>query len=413
MTGRAGRRCRAGIGAVLTGADRVVQQPGLISGRRVGLVTNGTGVVADLGRNIDAFRAAGVPLRALFGPEHGLGGTAQAGFTESKAVDIASGLPVFETYQASDDDLDAAIEESGVDTLVFDMQDIGVRFYTYIWTLFDVLRSAARTGRSVVVLDRPNPLGGAVATGPGVRAGFESFVGRCSIPIRHGLTAGELARHFATEVIPDRDGRSVDLEVVAMRGWSRQQYFCDTALPWVPPSPNMPTAATALAFAGFALFEGTNVSEGRGTTTPFQAIGAPYVDHRFVPAMRSLSLPGVAFRAVDYVPTFHKYAGHTVSGAYVHVTDRDEFDPITTALAAMSVLGQLYPGDFAVLEPDIASESGHARYALDLLWGSSDLRTCIADRRDPRTLLAGSAQGDTDPSADMLLYPYSYPYPHP
>lgn len=403
MTERDAGRGRAA--AVLTGADRVARQPGLIDGRRIGLATNGTGVVADLGRNIDAFRAAGLPLHALFGPEHGLGGSAQAGFTESNAADIASGLPVFETYHASGAALDAVLEASGIDTLVFDMQDIGVRFYTYIWTLFDLLRSAARTGIRVVVLDRPNPLGGAVWSGPGVRAGFESFVGRCSLPIRHGLTIGEAARHFATTVIPERDRRSVDLTVIEMRGWRRCRHFGETGLPWVPPSPNMPTVDTALVFAGFALFEGTNVSEGRGTTTPFQTIGAPYVDQRFVPALRSLSVPGVAFRAVEYVPMFHKYAGRLLSGTQVHVTDRDEFDPIATALAVMSVLGALYPDDFAVLDPDIPSESGDEGYALDRLWGSSDLRACIAGRRDPRPLLTGGA-GDTSwHGADMLLYP--------
>lgn len=391
--------------AVLTGAERVMRQPGLIDGRCVGLATNGTGVLADLGRNIDAFQAAGVPLRALFGPEHGLGGSAQAGFTESSPIDPASGLPVFETYLASGDELDAALAASGIDTLVFDMQDIGVRFYTYIWTLFDLLRAAARTGCRVVVLDRPNPLGGTAAAGPGVRAGFESFVGRCSIPIRHGLTIGEAARYFANTVIPERDGLGVDLSVVRMIGWSRGCYFDDTGLPWVPPSPNMPTVGTALAFAGFALFEGTNVSEGRGTTTPFETIGAPYIDREFVPALRSLPLPGVAFRAVEYVPTFHKYAGRAISGAHVHVTDRDLFDPIATTLAVMGVLAELYPREFTVLDPDVRSESGSAGYALDRLWGSSGLRDCIAGGRDPRTLLTGAVPDDSWRGADMLLYP--------
>ncbi len=396
---------RAGGITVLTGAERVLRQPGLIDGRRIGLATNGTGVVADLGRNVDAFQAAGVPLRALFGPEHGLGGSAQAGFTESSPIDPASRLPVFETYLASGDDLDAALAASGIDTLVFDMQDIGVRFYTYIWTLFDLLRAAARTGCRVAVLDRPDPLGGVVAAGPGVRHGFESFVGRCSIPIRHGLTIGEAARYFADTVIPERDGVSVDLTVIEMTGWSRRFSFADTGLPWVPPSPNMPTAGTALAFAGFALFEGTNVSEGRGTTTPFETVGAPYIDREFVPALRSLPLPGVAFRAVEYVPTFHKYAGRSLSGTHVHVTDRDLFDPIATALAVMGVLAELYPRDFAVLDPDVRSESGNEGYAIDRLWGSSDLRDCIAGGGDPRTLLKDAVPDGSWHGADMLLYP--------
>lgn len=390
---------------VLTGAERAARQPGLIGGRRIGLATNGTGVVADLRRTVDALLAAGAPLRALFGPEHGLGGSAQAGYTESTAVDAATGLPVFETYLASDGDLDAALTESGVDTLVFDMQDVGVRFYTYIWTLFDLLRAAARTGCRVVVLDRPNPLGGVAVHGPGVRAGFESFVGRCSIPIRHGLTVGELARHFALAVIPERDGLDVDLEVIEMTGWSRRHTFRDTGLPWVPPSPNMPTVDTALAYAGFALFEGTNVSEGRGTTTPFEVFGAPYIDGRLVPALRSLPLPGVAFRAVDYVPTFHKYCGQAISGAQAHVTDPDAFDPIATALAVMGTLVRLYPDYFAVLEPDVASESGDEGYALDRLWGSRDLRDCLTERGDPGRL---PIDRDVDVSwhgADMLLYP--------
>ncbi|MES1169295.1 MAG: DUF1343 domain-containing protein, partial [Leifsonia sp.] len=247
-----------------TGVDIVAETPELLGGRRIGLLTNFTGTTPDLGRTVDALVDAGAPITALFGPEHGLNGSVQAGETETSTHDARTDLPIVETYLKKGDELDRLIEESGVDTIVFDMQDLGVRYYTYIWSLYDCLQSAARTGVRFVVLDRPNPLGGAVVSGPGLDvAGFGSFVGRSDVHQRHGLTAGELARLFNARDLP-ADGLSADLDVVAMTGWDAGSDFDATGLPWVPPSPNMPTIDTAYAFTGTGIFEGTNVSEGRG-----------------------------------------------------------------------------------------------------------------------------------------------------
>jgi uncharacterized protein YbbC (DUF1343 family) len=341
---------------VRTGIERLCDQPDLLTGP-VGLVTNHTGVLPDLTPSPVAALRAGVPLVALFGPEHGIGGTAQAGDSEPTDRDPATGLPVFDTYQHKGDALDAMLVASGVRTLAIDLQDIGTRFYTYVWTVHDVMAAAARVGIAVAVLDRPNPIGGLLAEGPFLQPGCESFVGRTSIPIRHGLTYGELARTFP---IPD-----ADLTVVELTGWRRG----DTGQPWVFPSPNMPTPDTALVYPGTGLFEGTNLSEGRGTTRPFEIIGAPYVDDKLAPALNELELPGVRFRALPFAPTFGKYAGETISGVQLHVTDRHAFRPVRTAVAMIDEIRRRYPDDFG-WRP---AASGR-RHLIDLLWGSPTLR---------------------------------------
>ena len=246
--------------AVRTGAERLAGEPGLVADGRLGLITNFTGVLPDLRADSGRVAGAGLRLTALFGPEHGLRGTAQAGASEAEGNDPDTGLPVFDTYLRQGRALDELF--SGVDALLFDIQDIGTRFYTYVWTMYDCQQAAARLGKPFIVLDRPNPLGGSRVEGPLLQPGFESFVGRAPIPLRHGLTVGELALQLG------------EATVVRMEGWSRDSV--DTGLPWVPPSPNMPTLDTALVYPGTGLFEGTNLSEGRGTTRPFETIGAPY-----------------------------------------------------------------------------------------------------------------------------------------
>lgn len=353
---------------VRTGAERLAEDPGLAGAGQFGLITNFTGVLRDLRPTTPAFLAAGLPLTALFGPEHGLNGTAQAGESESATTDPETGLPVFDTYRRQGADLEALIEESGVDALIFDIQDIGTRFYTYIWTMYDCLQAAARTGRRFIVLDRPNPLGRQVE-GPMLQPGFESFVGRASIPIRHGLTVGELARLFSSQA-----------EVIPMTGWTLDQ-------PWVPPSPNMPTLDTALVYPGMGLFEGTNVSEGRGTTRPFETIGAPFFDRRLVPALPDL--PGVAFRSTWFEPVFSKYAGQVLPGVQLHVLDRQAFKPVRTALVILRTLRDLY-SDELTFRPE-----------LDRLWGSDSLRKALIAGDDPLKLLTDPGQW-VDPAA--LLY---------
>nr|WP_246211714.1 DUF1343 domain-containing protein [Phytoactinopolyspora alkaliphila] len=384
------------------GAERLCAEPTLLNAERIGLVTNYTGVMPDLRRSIDALVAAGVPVTALFGPEHGLRGTTQAGESEPATSDPESGLPLFDTYQHSGADLDALVSSAGIDALLLDLQDIGTRFYTYIWTMFDLLVSAARLDVPFGVLDRPNPLGGGSVEGPLLDPSFASFVGRTPIPVRHGLTMGELARHLNSAAVPRAAGRPAELTVVTMTGWARHTYFDGTGLPWVMPSVNIPTPDTALAYPGTGLFEGTNLSEGRGTTRPFELIGAPYVDGKWAAALNERGLPGVRFRDVSFTPTFHKYAGEVLRGVQLHVSDRDAFRPVRTAVTMLHTLRLLYPDEFG-WRADGPGFSG--THFVDLLWGSSALRDTVDAGEDPEQLLHGTET--TYPSwagDEVLLY---------
>jgi uncharacterized protein YbbC (DUF1343 family) len=379
------------------------QQPDIIGAGRFGLVTNFTGTMPDLRRNVDALIAAGVELTALFGPEHGLRGSVQAGETENEPVDADTRLPIFETYLRTPAELDQLIEGSGVDALIFDMQDIGARFYTYIWTLYDLMCSAARTGRRFIVLDRPNPLGGMISSGPGLDPAVASFVGRVDIPIRHGLTVGELALLFNQRHLPTAAGAEVDLQVVRVEGWRRDADFAMTGLPWVAPSPNMPSLDTAYAFCGTGLFEGTTLSEGRGTTKPFEQVGAPWLDERLLPALRDLELAGVLFRETWFTPTFHKYSGQLVRGIAVHVVDHRAFDPVGCAVSMIAILADLYP-QFGFSAPGERVDAPERGYAVDRLWGSSLLRETVVAGGDPRDLLTGPVPVATRYSDLDLLY---------
>lgn len=355
---------------VTLGVQNLCHDPGRLATRRAALLTNFTGVMPDLSRNVEALVEAGVPLVALLGPEHGLRGIVQAGFSEPDGTDTRSRLPVLETYGRGVD-LVEVIRRSGADTIIFDMQDIGVRYYTYVWSMFDAMCVAAQLCLSFAVLDRPNPLGGAVVSGPGILPELTSFVGRVDIPLRHGLTAAELARLFNRVHVPAAAGRPVDLTVVPMTGWVRTDDFDGTGLCWVAPSPNMPTLESAYLFCATGLVEGTNLSEGRGTTLPFRLIGAPYVDSRLADALRGADLPGLAVQDTAFVPMFHKYADTVSYGVRLCITDRAAFDPVRTGVTLLRLAAELYPEDFAFLPPRSA---GKVR-AIDRLWGSTDLRT--------------------------------------
>ncbi|WP_239697706.1 exo-beta-N-acetylmuramidase NamZ family protein [Streptomyces sp. F-1] len=364
-------------------------------------MTNHTGVLPDLRPLAPALLEAGARLVALFGPEHGLHGSGQAGEGGTARTDPVTGLPVHDTYRCTGERLDKLLTGSGVDTLVYDLQDVGARFYTYVWTMFDLMVSAARTGVRFVVADRPNPLGGLVGEGPLLDPRWASFVGRAPVPVRHGLTCGELARWFNARAVPELAGRSVGLTVIEAAGWTRDLDAGATGLPWVAPSPNMPTPATAAVYPGTCLFEGTNLSEGRGTTQPFEIVGAPYLDGRFAPALAELDLPGVRFRELHFVPAFHKHAGQPLRGVQLHVTDRAAFRPVLTAVAMLATLRRLYPADFAWRT---AGDPTEHRHFVDLLWGSDRLRHTIDAGEDPLPLCDPPAPPREWAGDDVLLY---------
>jgi uncharacterized protein YbbC (DUF1343 family) len=372
---------------VRTGVQRLAERPELLEGGRIGLVTNYTGVLPDLTSNVTALRAAGVPLAALFGPEHGLRGSVQDGESEPDTVDGESGLPLYDTYRRTGAELDELVAGAKVDVLALDLADIGTRFYTYVWTMHDLIGSCRRLGLPFVVLDRPNPVTGLVAEGPLLDPAYASFVGRAAIPVRHGLTAGELARHLDPAV-----------GVITVDGWRRADWFERTGQPWVMPSVNMPTVDSALVYPGTGLFEGTTLSEGRGTTRPFELIGAPYVDGRWAAELNALGLPGVRFRDVWFSPTFNKHAGERLRGVQPHVLDRNAFRPVHTAVSMLHLLRQLYPDGFGWRQP------AGDRYHVDLLWGSDTLRRCLDAGDDPRPLVGDPAPPASWAGESALLY---------
>ncbi len=359
--------CDCSGGDVVPGIEVLLEERiGLLARKRVGLVTNPTGVDRDLRSSIDLLAAhPDVRLAALFGPEHGVRGDAQAGDRVASSHDRKTGLPVHSLYGEHREPTSAMLE--GIDVLVFDIQDVGARFYTYPYTLANVMRAARRAGIPVVVPDRPNPIGGTLVEGPVLGPEFASFVGMFPIPIRHGMTIGELAMLFN-----DAFGIGAELHVVRMRGWRRDMREPGQTLPWIPPSPNMPTPDAALVYPGTALLEGTNVSEGRGTTRPFETIGAPFVDaEALAERMNALALPGVRFRPTWFTPTFSKHAGVLCGGVQLYVTDRDAFRPVRTGLALLLAMRELYPDDFAFL-------AGEPPF-FDKLAGNGWMRQAILD----------------------------------
>ncbi|MFD3532590.1 exo-beta-N-acetylmuramidase NamZ domain-containing protein [Streptomyces sp. NPDC058664] len=349
---------------VRTGFERLAADGyALLAGERVGVVTNPTGVTGDARHVVDVMHAdERVDLVAVFGPEHGFRGTAQAGGSEGRYDDPATGLPVYDTYLKSGQPLADVFTASGADTVVFDIQDVGARFYTYIWTLYDCMVAAALAGKRFVVLDRPNPVTGRAALGPVLDRTFATFVGREPIAQAHGMTVAELARLFNAEFL----STPVALETVRMTGWRRTEFFDATGLPWVPPSPNMPTPDTALVYSGTCLFEGTNLSEGRGTTRPFELLGAEGVDRRWAEAANALGLSGVRFREAYFAPSFSKFQGRTVGGVQLHVHDRDSFDPVRTGIGLLVTARSSWSG-FA----------WRADHWIDKLTGSTRVRTLI------------------------------------
>jgi uncharacterized protein YbbC (DUF1343 family) len=359
---------------VRTGLDRLVESRwAQLAGQRVGVISNPTGVDRRYRHLVDLMHGSGrVDIAGVFGPEHGFRGSAQAGGSEGTGVDARTGLTVYDAYGASQAKWEQLYATAGVDTVVFDIQDVGARFYTYIWTLYDAMVAAARSGRRFVVLDRPNPIGG-TAYGPMMTAGYTSGVGKKEIVQQHGMTVGELARFYNGEFLPAEAGARVDLEVIACRGWHGRLMAADTDLPWVLPSPNMPTPDTALAYPGTCMFEGVaSISEGRGTTRPFELVGGPELDHHWGDRLGALGLPGVEFREAYFTPTFNRFTGVLCAGVEVKVTDPRRFDPVRTGVAMLAE-ARRYPS-FAWRAD---AWDPQRPYWIDKLTGSPRLRTML------------------------------------
>jgi uncharacterized protein YbbC (DUF1343 family) len=355
--------------SVTPGADLLAGQGWrALTGRRVGVLTNPTGALRDHTHIVDSMVAAGVRPVAAFGPEHGFRGTAQAGGSEGDFLDPRTQIPVYDAFGANADKLAGMFTKAGVDTVLFDIADVGARFYTFIWSMYTAMRAAVTTGAAFMVLDRPNPIGGS-PRGPMLDPAYSSGVGLKPIVQQHGMTIGELARFFDAELIPADTGgaRLSRLDVIKLRGWRRDELFSETGLPWRLPSPNMPTNHTALAYPGTCLFEGTVFSEGRGTTRPFEIIGAPDLDWRWAERLNEARLPGVRFREVYFSPTFSKHVGKVCGGVQVHLTNERDVEAIRTAITMIVTAKQLYPDKFA-WRPD---------NFIDKLSGSDRLRRMV------------------------------------
>ncbi len=359
---------------VRLGLERLLddsQSPFRLRGARIGLVSNPASVDGRLRHAVDLLAGhRDARLTAIFGPQHGFRSDLQENMIESgHATDDIRRVPIYSLYSETREPTAEMLRD--VDLLVIDLQDVGTRIYTFIYTMANCLAAARKHRIKAVVCDRPNPIGGALVEGPMLVHGFESFVGQYPIPMRHGMTIGELARLFN-----EHFGIGAELEIVPMEGWRREMYHEDTGLPWVMPSPNIPTNETAVVYPGTVLFEGTNVSEGRGTTRPFELVGAPWViAERFADAMNRIELPGVIFRPALFEPTFHKHAKVGCGGCQIHVVDRTGFRPVETGVALLGAFRAADPTQFAWRPPPYEYE--HEKRPIDILAGSAELREQI------------------------------------
>jgi uncharacterized protein YbbC (DUF1343 family) len=367
---------------VSLGVDRLLEEDrGLIRGSKVGLVCNPASIDARFRHTADRlFDDEDVTLVALFGPQHGFRSNLQDNMIETPHdEDARRRVPVYSLYSETREPTAEMLRD--LDVLVVDLQDVGTRVYTFVYTMANCMRAAARHGVRVVVCDRPNPIGGVAVEGALLRQPWTSFVGQFPIPLRHGMTIGELARLFN-----DAFGVGCALDVVPMIGWHRRQYYDDTRLPWVIPSPNVPTLDTAIVYPGAVLFEGTMLSEGRGTTRPFELIGAPWIDgERLADAMNARGLAGVHFRPAYFEPTFQKHARQTCGGVQLHVTDRESFTPVRAAVELIASFRQQDPARFAWREPPYEYE--HDKQPIDILYGTDGLRQTLAHGDDVAALI--------------------------
>lgn len=343
----------------------------LFKNKKIGLICNQASVDHKFRHTADLFfENSNINLVSLFGPQHGIRGDVQDNMVETThTTDKKTGLPIFSLYSETREPTAEML--SGIDTIVFDLQDVGCRVYTFIYTMANAMRACASNNKEFIVLDRPNPIGGESVEGNCLEKGNESFVGQYPIPMRHGLTIGELAQLFNEEF-----SINCDLKVVKMSGWERGFYLDETDSPWVMPSPNMPTIETAVVFPATVYFEGTQVSEGRGTTKPFEIVGAPFIEtYRFQNALAKLELPGVIFREINFLPTFQKHKNEVCGGVFLHITDRKQFKPVITGIGLIKTLYELYSEEFNWKVPPY--EYVYDRNPFDVIAGTTTTRKQI------------------------------------
>ncbi len=346
---------------VFNGIDRPELWLPALQGKRVGLLTNPSGVDRSLSLTSDILYRAGM-LDCLFSPEHGVRGDRQAGARVDSYTDERTGLPVYSLYSNGHHIPPTVLDT--LDAVAFDIQDVGARYYTYVYSLSYCMEDCAAAGKEMIVFDRLNPLGGTCVEGTVLERAYSSFIGRYPIASRHALTVGEFARY-----INEHEGIGCRLSVIPIHGWSREQLFSETDLSWIAPSPNLPTFDSALCYIGTCLFEGTNVSEGRGTTRPFETIGAPWMDAEYIASqLREMALPGVRIRPCYFTPVFSKHAGELCGGVQLHVTDPHAFRPFETGLRLLCAIRARH-AEFAFTPPSAAGIA-----TIDLLLGCADGR---------------------------------------
>jgi uncharacterized protein YbbC (DUF1343 family) len=368
---------------VKIGAEILIEKHlDLIKGKKIGIVTNHTGILPDGRHIVDVLNEIeGVKIVALFGPEHGIRGEVPDGKSISHGVDAKTGIPVFSLYGEVKKPTEEMLKD--IDVLIFDIQDVGARFYTYISTMSYCMEACAEMGKKFIVLDRPNPIRGVYVDGPILEPRFKSFVGLHPIPVAHGMTVGELAKMFNDEGWLENAVKA-DLTVVKMENYSRRMWFDQTGLPWVKPSPNMMTLKTAIVYTATCFIEGTNVSEGRGTQHPFEWIGAPWIDgEKLAKELNYYKLPGVKFEPISFTPTDiekvtvdPKYEGEKCGGVYLNVYDREKFEPVKVGVYILYALKKLYPDKFK-----------WRTAGQDRLWGTDKVRLMIDEGKKPDEII--------------------------
>ena len=369
--------------SVKTGADLLLsEQFDLIKNKNIGIVTNHTAILYNGVHLVDTlFSREDVNIVSLFGPEHGIRGDAADGITIQNNKDLKTGIPIYSLYGKVRQPTEEMLEN--VDVLIFDIQDIGARFYTYISTMYYSIKAAADNNIPIIILDRPNPINGVRVEGPMLDPDYKTFVGIAEMPIRHGMTVGELAQYFNHPDILETEN-TADLTVIKMENWKREFYFDDCHIPWVQPSPNMPNLETAIVYPGLCLIEGTNISEGRGTYSPFLMIGSPYINsNKVISELNKYNIEGIEVKDTFYTPTeipnmasSPKYENEVCNGTYINVTDRSAFQPIDFAVKLIYTINRLYPDDLTFRER-----------AIDRLWGSSSFREDILSDKNPNEII--------------------------